>query len=580
MDRSLQRGTAHRVRGARLRGPVVTGGWMVLSVAGYSQFSGRDVHPVKDFAVGATVAAADTDTVTAYRVATTAFAEAFGPVSLAGGLLTDELRAPLSGPGRSRHGLGYTLEGMAGGDGGWPYSSKYPWRRLSWNDMRTLPERWDPGDTAVENLSGASQEYLLDEPYVALQRARAILGAALDETAHDISAGADPAAVNGKRSVVYALEGYTEILLADLFCSGIPLDTVREPLTQMVDKDGRSMYLDAIAHDKIMYSSSSGSTTQQVYRDAIAKFDTALRLAGTNAHPLNLARVGKGRAWLALGEYDSAAVAVAQVPQGFAYAVRSFLNLDPDGDEDLATVSDREGRNGLPYLSSGDPRTATDLVPSDKGMGTFRFPAKFWPDSDRAVHQREWTASSNGFKERLIAWAKASHVTLASTDTSIEYEPWQDDWPFTIASWEEAVLIRAEAALHRQGHTTHRQVDTSTWLHLLNVLRATAPIPGTAKPNPVRLPPLKDPGNAHDRIVLLFAERAYWLFLTGHRQGDLRRLVREYHWPQAQVYPTGPYLVSKELLPQVGEYGQDVNLPIPPVELLNPAFLGCIDRGA
>ena len=38
----------------------------------------------------------------------------------------------------------------------------------------------------------------------------------------------------------------------------------------------------------------------------------------------------------------------------------------------------------------------------------------------------------------------------------------------------------------------------------------------------------------------------------GDPQGDLRRLIREYHWPQDQVYPTGPYIVPQGCVGQVG----------------------------
>ena len=39
--------------------------------------------------------------------------------------------------------------------------------------------------------------------------------------------------------------------------------------------------------------------------------------------------------------------------------------------------------------------------------------------------------------------------------------------------------------------------------------------------------PTLDPGDAVGRENLLFRERAFWLFLTGHRMGDLRRLISQ-----------------------------------------------------
>jgi hypothetical protein len=63
----------------------------------------------------------------------------------------------------------------------------------------------------------------------------------------------------------------------------------------------------------------------------------------------------------------------------------------------------------------------------------------------------------------------------------------------------------------------------------------------------------------------LFKERAYWLFLTSHRLGDLRRLVTQYNRGTETVFPTGTYHKS-------GTYGTDVNSPVPQAEENNPNF--------
>jgi hypothetical protein len=138
-----------------------------------------------------------------------------------------------------------------------------------------------------------------------------------------------------------------------------------------------------------------------------------------------------------------------------------------------------------------------------------------------------------------------------------------------VATWIEAQLIQAEAAL-RQGD--------GNWLTILNNLRATAPIPGTNQPQPSLLSSLDDPGDSprdSARIALLFHERAAWFFADGHRQGDLRRLLRNYGWLQDVVYPAGAYLA-----PGLGVYGSDVTVPVPPSERANPLFHGCINRDA
>jgi hypothetical protein len=134
--------------------------------------------------------------------------------------------------------------------------------------------------------------------------------------------------------------------------------------------------------------------------------------------------------------------------------------------------------------------------------------------------------------------------------------------------------------------------DATTWLTTLNALRTdgsftTAP---SSDPDSVGvidttwnagtggvggLSPLRDPGSDSARVTMLFSERAYWLYLTGHRQGDLRRLIRQYHRDQSAVYPTGDYFGLG-----AGTYGTDVTAPIPTSENPNPLFHGCRDRDA
>ncbi|HSR14114.1 MAG TPA: hypothetical protein VLL51_00070, partial [Gemmatimonadales bacterium] len=108
--------------------------------------------------------------------------------------------------------------------------------------------------------------------------------------------------------------------------------------------------------------------------------------------------------------------------------------------------------------------------------------------------------------------------------------------------------------------------NTTGWLAKLNALRAT--VSGLA--------PLTDPGNANDRVKLHFSERAFWLFATGTRLMDLRRMVRQYSFPAESVFPTGAFFKG-------GLFGPDVNLPVPDIERQNPNYSGgisCLDRNA
>jgi hypothetical protein len=83
-----------------------------------------------------------------------------------------------------------------------------------------------------------------------------------------------------------------------------------------------------------------------------------------------------------------------------------------------------------------------------------------------------------------------------------------------------------------------------------------------------------DPGTPAGRVDLLFRERAFWLFATGHRLGDLRRLVRQYGRPADSVFPSGLYFKGGLT------YGPGVNLPLPATETNNPKVSGCLDRNA
>jgi hypothetical protein len=84
---------------------------------------------------------------------------------------------------------------------------------------------------------------------------------------------------------------------------------------------------------------------------------------------------------------------------------------------------------------------------------------------------------------------------------------------------------------------------------------------------------LPTPASQDAATTLLFREKAFWTFGRGQRLPDLRRLVRQYGRDQANVFPTGVYFKG-------GNYGTDVNFPVPSSEQVNPLFSGCLDRKA
>jgi hypothetical protein len=76
---------------------------------------------------------------------------------------------------------------------------------------------------------------------------------------------------------------------------------------------------------------------------------------------------------------------------------------------------------------------------------------------------------------------------------------------------------------------------------------------------------------ASQALQTLFKERAYTLWLTSHRLGDMRRLIRQYDMSQSNVFPSGEYVFG-------GQYGSDVNMPIPVDPVYNTEGFACFDR--
>jgi hypothetical protein len=84
------------------------------------------------------------------------------------------------------------------------------------------------------------------------------------------------------------------------------------------------------------------------------------------------------------------------------------------------------------------------------------------------------------------------------------------------------------------------------------------------------------------QVDVMFRERAFWLFGTGTRLGDLRRLMRQYGRDQTVVFPTGVYVNgNNQNLPQpLPTYGTDVSFTMPTTQAgqttSNQSFKGCL----
>jgi len=211
---------------------------------------------------------------------------------------------------------------------------------------------------------------------------------------------------------LYALQGFAYTLLAENYCSGIPIANADDlaPKTDIL-------------------------TTAQMYARAQAYFDTAATTLGTTTadQPFrNAVAVGRGRVLVDLAQYDQAATAVASVPTNFsltvAYSTTSIINAIYDwmnGTLNYAPA-DKEGGNGMDFISARDPRVT--VIRNAAGNPTPR------AGQDGAIH----------FTQTVFPNANS---------------------PMALATGVEARMIEAEAAL--------KKGDATTYLAKLNDARTT-----------------------------------------------------------------------------------------------------------
>jgi hypothetical protein len=359
-----------------------------------------------------------------------------------------------------------------------------------------LADEWRNSDTfgtriEVDRRDIRDNNATIQDVFRQMQRARSTA-----ERAAEAFGRLDPNSAGQAESL--NLAGFSYILFAENYCSAVPFSSI-DPATS-----------------EFRYG--APLTTAQMLDTALARFDAALAAttAAESPEQVNLASVGRGRALLNMGRFAEAAAAVAAVPSDFTYLVEHSENTsrqwngvwEYNQNEGRWSVADQEGGNGLPYISSGDPRTESmDTEETGFDGVTPLFTQQRYPD-------RESDA--------------------------------------VLASGAEARLIEAEAALQAGGG--------AAFLTALNAARASA----GALP---ALTAASVPAAREGQVDLLFRERAFTLWLTSHRLGDMRRLVRQYGRAAESVFPTGTY-------PKGGSYGADVSFPVPVDERNNPEFSG------
>jgi hypothetical protein len=308
---------------------------------------------------------------------------------------------------------------------------------------------WDLRNVLTTN--GAASFIFLN-----LQRARSRAADAAERIAAVVQA---PDARVGE---LLAIEAFTYILLAEHFCSGVPISSIEGP------------------------TFGPPQTTTQLLDAALDRLTAASASTAGDARVTNLIAVLRGRALLNKGDHAGAAAAVGSVPVDFIYQIfhstttpRQTNQIPVQFGADIFSVTSGEGTNGLDYATAADPRLPVLNTGLSRNDGVTPM-----------TQYRKYTSQAD---------------------------------PVIQASGIEAKLIEAEAAL--------RAGNAALWLTTLNIIRATV----------TGLGALTDPGSEEARVNLMFRERAFWLYLTAHRLGDLRRLVRQYGRSAESVFPTGAY---------------------------------------
>ncbi|MFL5487897.1 MAG: hypothetical protein ACJ8AJ_05365 [Gemmatimonadaceae bacterium] len=387
-------------------------------------------------------------------------------------------------------------------------------------NTETFPTRIEIDQRAITTTNTSLANTVQGGTFFDISRARASADFAVDAYREFAKTLADSAGF----PEVLSLSGFSYIFFAENYCGAVPISK-QQP-------DGS-------------FTFGAAENTNTLLDSAISKFNQALAMpsTGTGA-PLtaairNLASIGKGRALLDKGDYAGAAAAVAAVPTTFQY---NYLHSETSGRQNNGTwaltssvgrfgEADAEAGIGLPYASDGNLKKTTGVV--DPRVA-----------DSLARRVSGGVANAKGFDGATDQMVQAKYPLRAS--------------PITVADGVEARLIEAEAALNAS--------DPVGALTILNALRSNAALLSLRGYPAGSLAPLTLQPTTAGQVDQLFKERAYWMYLTSHRLGDLRRLIRKYLRPVNSVFPNGPYFKG-------GTYGTDVNAPVPFQEQNNPEYV-------
>jgi hypothetical protein len=189
--------------------------------------------------------------------------------------------------------------------------------------------------------------------------------------------------LNDQLAELHAQEGFVYTIVAENYCSGVP-------------------FWDGVEQSNI---NTVTLTTADMYNRAKAQFDSALGLAAAGSSTAYLATIGKARTLVDMNDYAGAAALTPTVPTSFVYnaqfsklttglvnAIYDWMNATKN-----FGASDKEGTNGLDYVSSKDPRILVDGTKLGRGQdGTLTPLINQYPTTDAVV------PVATGIEARLI----------------------------------------------------------------------------------------------------------------------------------------------------------------------------------
>jgi len=411
-----------------------------------------------------------------------------------------------------------------------------------WINSETFPTRIQMDQRSIlvnnSNLTAlfAQTATANASPEFAAGRIGEIRAAAIAKSPAD-SAAAEPG--RSSQGEALNLTALAKVAIAEHFCEGVPLSRL------------------TVEGSSIEFTYGSPLSRVQMLDSAIAQFSRVRTLLTVSpalnttavANQRNLAIIGQARALLNRAQNPAqiaqllAFLQANPVPRTYTYQLQHSANSGGENNGvysfnilgERISVASREGTNGLPY--------------------------------------RDTFAGQPGGRDPRVLWIRTAGPDVGFDNTTPQFDAlkYPDRPAFTvIASGVEASLMAAEAQLAAGNaqamldtlNALRANVQPLMQLHNFDYVNQQARV-GYAPGQGATLAPLTLPATMAEQVDLLFRERGFWLFISGHRLGDMRRLIRQYGRNPETVFPTGAYHKG-------GNYGTDVNFPIPVQEANNP----------